>query len=75
MHYNWDSVGKIMSYVIMKCPLKCKETFKTKGVLRRHLQKYHTVSEYEKFLAEGEACFARNQNKYERHDGNDTKMS
>ena len=54
MHYNWDDVGKIMSYVIMKCPMhECKHTFKTKAVLRRHLQKHHTVSEYEKFLANG----------------------
>ncbi len=50
MHYDWGSIGEIMSYVVMKCPLNCKETFRTKTVLRHHLQKHHTELEYEKFL-------------------------
>ena len=50
MHYNWDDVGKLMSYVVMECPLDCKEKFRTKAVLRDHLKKHHSPLEYEKFL-------------------------
>ncbi len=56
MHYNWDDIGKIMSYVVMECPLdKCKKIFRTKAVLRHHLKKDHSPLEAEKFLKNEES--------------------
>ena len=54
--YRWDmddDVGKVLSYVLMGCPL-CKEPFRTKTVLRVHLKRVHTIIELEKFLDDNE---------------------
>lgn len=46
---KYDVRSQILSFVVMECPL-CKEPFRTKTMLRIHLNKHHNLYECEKFL-------------------------
>tara|TARA_R100001530_G_scaffold129397_1_gene99695 strand:- start:711 stop:905 length:195 start_codon:yes stop_codon:yes gene_type:complete len=42
-------ISTLLISITMKCPL-CKETFRNKFNVRKHLHKEHTESEAEKYL-------------------------
>ncbi len=47
--WNYKAHEKVLSYSKVYCPL-CKEPFRVRATLRKHLSREHTIAELEKFL-------------------------